>query len=118
MMKTIASNGEPKTIEAAATRPARVPRCDVLADSDRVVLTLEMPGVDEDGVDVLVEKDLLKVRGSWPAGEEGELLYEREFRLSELLDRGRITAAMRHGLLTIELPKSAPERRTIEVRTS
>jgi len=91
------------------------------------VLTLEMPGVGREDVDIDLERRVLTVRGrgrvTSPEGyrrayaEYGEGDYERVFTLSEEIDEGAIRAEMANGVLTLTLPRAeAAKPRRIEVK--
>lgn len=104
-----------------------VPRVDIYETNEEIVVVADMPGVDESGVDILLEKKELKISGFVkPFEPEGFQLayqeyavgdYERSFTLSEEIDRNRIEAKMKDGVLQLHLPK-APEFKTrkIEVK--
>lgn len=103
------------------------PRVDTYETDEAALLVIEMPGVPKDGLEVVLEDDLLTVRGTLaletPPGttlgraefEPGT--YERSFRLGEELDRERIEASLEHGLLRLTIPRQRPTRRSIEIRT-
>lgn len=92
------------------------PAVDVLQSEDAVVLVADMPGVDESGVDLSLERNQLTIRGSvQPANlqdyrltyaEYGVGDFERTFTLSDEIDRTGIDATIKDGVLRIRLPKS------------
>jgi len=111
------------------TRGAQIyrPVTDILESKDGVILTLEMPGVAPDAVDIELEGGVLSVRGRAKmtnAGtyrlayaEYGEGDYERTFTLSDDLDPSKIEAEMRNGLLTLTLPRTeAAKPQRIQVK--
>ena len=92
-----------------------------------VVLTLEMPGVGRDDVEIDLERRVLTIRGRAKLtspegyrrvyGEYGEGDYERVFTLSEAIDEGAIRAEMSNGVLTLTLPRAeASKPKRIEVK--
>lgn len=110
------------------TRPQRVyvPDTDILERKDDIVVIADMPGVDEGSVDITLEKNILTISGKVsPAFPEGYRLalseygigdYERSFTLSSEIDRDRIKATMRDGVLRLVLPKAeAVKTRKIQV---
>jgi HSP20 family molecular chaperone IbpA len=98
-------------------RPVTVPHGDIYETSDNVVLVLDMPGVEKDGVEVTLAQDVLTVfgRSTLPSPDGFNLTYReyvptsfrREFRLSAEVDRERIAAQVKDGVLTLTLPKAA-----------
>lgn len=106
--------------ERTRTRAVFVPRADIYETQDHVVLLVDMPGVAPDAVDITLEKRTLAIRGyakdqqhqnyRQVYGEYGAGDYERVFTLSEDIDRDRIEASQKNGLLRLVLPKAAPAK--------
>lgn len=104
--------------ESAELRELITPRADILETDEAVLVVADMPGVDRENVEITLEKDLLTIRGrsSWEAPPEFRLAYEefalgdyeRSFRITDAIDRDRIKASMKDGVLRITLPKAAP----------
>ncbi|MGB5217663.1 MAG: Hsp20/alpha crystallin family protein [Smithella sp.] len=110
-----------KTENTAATERVRnvktfVPRVDIYETKDALFLIADMPGVDEKTVDVELEKNILTITGRAENGrvkdyslvfseyEVGD--YERTFTLSDEIDKDKIKATVRQGVLRLELPKA------------
>ncbi len=101
------------------TRPRKVyaPAVDILEKKEEIVVTADMPGVDERSVDITLEKNVLTINGrvepEVPQGyrlalsEYGIGDYQRAFTISEEIDRDRIEASVRNGVLRLVLPKAA-----------
>jgi HSP20 family protein len=102
-----------------------------LADTDQSYhVTAELPGVEEKDVDLHLEADALILKGEKKAQTEekkkgiyrSERVYgafQRTITLPEDVDREKIEASFKNGVLTITLPKAAqPEKaaRKIEIR--
>jgi HSP20 family molecular chaperone IbpA len=93
-----------------------VPRVDIYETKDALFLIADMPGVDENTVDVELEKNILTISGRVENGkvkdyslvfseyEVGD--YERTFTLSDEIDRDKIKASVKQGVLRLELPKA------------
>ncbi|MGB4088742.1 MAG: Hsp20/alpha crystallin family protein [Smithellaceae bacterium] len=93
-----------------------VPRVDIYETKDSIFLIADMPGVDENTVDVELEKNILTITGKVEDGmlknhtlifseyEVGD--YERSFTLSDEIDREKINATLKQGVLRLELPKA------------
>ena len=104
------------------TRPAKVytPAVDIVEKKDEIVVVADMPGVDERSVDITLEKNILtiygKVETEAPKGhrlvysEYGTGDYARSFTISEEVDRDRIQATVKNGVLRLVLPKAAAAR--------
>ncbi len=102
------------------TRATRVyvPRVDILSDENGIILLADLPGVDENNVDITVEKQVLTITGyvtsTIPEGYElvrneyGIGDFQRSFTLPDEIDRDGIEASISHGVLRLNLPK-APE---------
>lgn len=113
-MSTTTENKGP----VAPGRPERgylVPRVDIIETKDAYQLEAEMPGVNKEGLEVLLEGNELTLvgrRNTAPAGKH--LLYResraqdfrRAFELDPTVDTGRIEAHMENGVLHLTLPKA------------
>jgi len=109
-----------------------VPTADVRRDGDRWMLSMALPGVSPDDVDIEVTGRTLRVRGERRAqtrkGESktepilSEISYgrfEREFTLPEEIDAQHVEATYRHGMLDLVLPLSEAARpRRIEIKAA
>src|SRR5579863_6952428 len=103
-----------------------VPPADVLEDADGITLYLDMPGMSKERLKVEADKNALVIEGdlqfSMPAGMEAlyaelqSTRYRRTFTLSGELDAERISANLKNGVLTLQIPLRAEVRpRKIEV---
>ena len=117
------------TRERTPDRPVFVPPADIYETRDNIVVVAEMPGVAPDGVDITLERRVLTIRGRNAGYEhtgyqrvyneyaDGD--YERVFTLSENIDRDRIEATLKDGVLHLVLPKSETAKpRKIELKAS
>ena len=92
------------------------PNTDIYEDSEHVVLTIDMPGVAPNDVDVTLERRVLTIRGrvhtERPSRyrpirlEYGEGDFERSFTISDDIARDQIEAVHKNGVLTLKLPKA------------
>lgn len=103
------------------------PPVDVFEDAEGITLSLDMPGVSKDRLNVQADKDALVIEGemqiSMPDGmqalyaEVHSTRYRRSFTLSGELDAEKIEAGLKDGVLTVHIPKRAELRpRKIEVK--
>ena len=112
--------------ERTRARLAFVPRVDIYETEEAIVLVADMPGVDENSLDITLENRVLTVKGYvnavWP--EDYALAYaeyrigdyERSFTLTDTVDAAGIEATAKDGVLRLMLPKAVPESRKIAVR--
>ena len=118
----------PVETERTRNRRVYVPKVDIIETGEAMVMYADMPGVDEKSVEVTLEKNVLKIAGAVePQAFPGRSIayaeydvgdYERAFTVSDEIDRERIGAVMKKGVLKITLPK-APQAavKKITVRT-
>lgn len=116
---TVAEESQSKAPEARDKTRSLAPPVDIFEVPDGLAVVVDMPGVEKDGVDVCVEKDLLTISGvarasssaCAPVRSEYELgNYFRQFQLDEEVDQNKIKAEMKYGVLTIHLPKAQMAR--------
>jgi HSP20 family molecular chaperone IbpA len=100
------------------TRPGRayVPDVDICETADSLWLWADMPGVEEDAIQVNLADGVLSIEGRVAVKEYENLSpvyaeynvgnYARRFTVSSNIDPDRITARMTNGVLEIELPKA------------
>lgn len=112
------------------TRTQRVfqPATDIYETAEEIVVVADMPGVDEQAIDITLENSELTITGSanaqWPEGHElvdaefdaGDHGYARTFVLSDQIDRDRIQATMKDGVLRVRLPKAKAAAKKITVK--
>ena len=105
-----------------------IPRVDIFENENEVLLIADMPGVNEKGVDIDLQRNCLTIKGSRQENpEEGMELtnaefqpsfcYERQFTLGDAIDMEKISASMKDGVLRLTMPKIKEEApRRIEVK--
>jgi len=116
--QTLSTYKKPEQPQDEHTRPGRtyIPSVDICETPDSLLLRADMPGVDENSVEVNVANGALSIEG-WVSVKEYENLqpvyteynignYSRRFTLSNEIDTNRITAKMVNGVLELELPKA------------
>jgi HSP20 family protein len=101
--------------ERIRERLAFVPRADIYETSEAIVVVADVPGVDEESLDITLENSTLTIIGYVePMQPEGQRLahaeyrvgdYERAFTLSDQIDRDGIQATIKDGVLRLVLPK-------------
>lgn len=123
-----AERGLVETQTKRARRTLR-PRIDLFDAGDAIILLAELPGVKEDDVEIVLEKDRLTISGlvadRAPEGYRkvysefyhGD--YKRSFILSSDIAREDIEASLINGVLRLSLPKAETAKaRKIELQGS
>lgn len=98
-----------------------IPRVDIFETAEEFVVTLEIPGVDREEVDIMVEGLCLNVSGArpdpspagcvrWHQMEIAHGRFERVLALPQEADAESITAICKDGLLSIRIPRGSSER--------
>lgn len=100
------------------TRAGRtyVPNVDIYETKEGMWLWAEMPGVDEQSINVQLDHGVLTIEGQVDVKEYENVTplyteynvgnYVRRFTLSSDVDSERIVARMQNGVLALELPKA------------
>ena len=113
---------EKQALDREGTRPGLVfrPDVDIVERPGEFLVTADVPGADEQNIDVRLEEGVLsidatqatEVDATWtPIHAEYRVGgYHREFTLSEAIDGESIQAEMRDGVLELRLPKSDKHR--------
>jgi HSP20 family protein len=106
--------------------PVFIPAVDIFESEQGMTVVADMPGVTTEGLAIDLKDDILTIRGeSQPEKEGRTLLYReyvvgnffRQFTLSEVIDQAKITARLKDGVLTLELPKAEKAKpKKIEVK--
>ncbi len=98
-----------------------MPPVDIYESEDRVVIRIDLPGVDQKGIDLRIEEGTLIVRGErkFATGENREDFlriertygtFQRTFRLPATVDHGQVEASHLDGVLEIVLRKKESSR--------
>ncbi|HEY1767843.1 MAG TPA: Hsp20/alpha crystallin family protein [Terracidiphilus sp.] len=117
-------NGENDPVAAASF----VPPVDIYEDNQKVVLKLEVPGVEEKDLDVRVENHTLTVKGErkFEAEEKEQNFHRierrygsfyRAFTLPNTVDTENVDAKYNAGVLKLELKKK-PEAQPKQIKVN
>jgi HSP20 family molecular chaperone IbpA len=106
----------PEKGELTRSRKIYTPAVDIIERKDDIVVIADMPGVDDKAVDITLEKNVLTIYGRVDAdipekhtlymSEYGVGDYQRVFTLTDEVDREKIQATVKNGVLKILLPKA------------
>ena len=119
----------PEGVEDTRTGRTYVPRIDIVELNDGIRLLADLPGVDENSLDIMLENDQLTLQGfveyERPSGydlahvEYGIGNFRRVFKLSDQVDQDKITATIKHGVLQLDMPfATGPRTRKISVQAA
>ncbi len=118
----------PVETERTRNRRVYVPKVDIVETGESMVIYADIPGADEKSVEVTLEKNVLTITGkvanqdfqgrslSYSEYDVGD--YERAFTISDEVDRDRIEAVVKNGVLKLILYRApVAEAKRITVRT-
>jgi HSP20 family protein len=129
MSTTVTKKNGSQTEKATPAQQPQVvftPRVDIVELPEELVLTLDMPGVKPEDVQLDFERGELAVRGKRrPFERKGEWLveevavgdYYRAFLISQDVAADKISADLKNGVLTVHLPRAEsalPRRITVK----
>jgi HSP20 family protein len=110
------SVGVPRGIDSIETR---IPLCDIIDKGDRYLISLEVPGIQKDKIEVKATNEYITISGIEDEKTEKEdgnyVLKERTYRsfsrripFSENITPTKVDATVENGILKIEIPKQKP----------
>jgi len=96
----------------------KVPACDIVEKEKEYEITAELPGLDENNIEVKFADGLLTIKGEkreekeerkkdYYLSERSFGSFHRSFQVPEGIDSDKIAATFKNGVLTVTLPKSA-----------
>jgi HSP20 family protein len=107
----------------------RAPDADVIETENEIRVTLDMPGMKSDDIELDLENNVLTIRGekleerseedehhTWHLSERRYGQFSRSFILPRDVEQEQIKARFENGVLTVNIPKSEKaKRRRIEI---
>lgn len=123
--------GRVPTALAGPRATSFVPHLDVVENEDEYRVTAELPGLEEEDFEVVLEDGVLTLKGEKKGHEEEEGTnycrvesrvgeFTRRLKFSQPIDADNIKAKYKNGVLTVTIPKpeeAKPQVRTITVET-
>jgi len=104
---------------------AIVPVCRIVEEDGGIVISVELPGIPRESIDVRIDRDELLITGKAPEQQEnGEYMlrerrtgdYRKAFTIDDTIDRERIDAVYANGVMNIALHlREAVKPRRIEI---
>lgn len=98
------------TTPATAERYWATPPVDVFENEQEILIYADLPGVKKEDVHLSYEEGSVKLEATF-----GPRTYKRVFETQLTLDADRISAELKHGVLTLRLPKRQRQARAIAV---
>ncbi len=104
-----------------------MPRVDIKEEGNTYHVLMDLPGVNKEDVNIMLEDGVLTISGERKSSEEEEKQrchlnerahgkFSRRFTLQNVIDTEKIEAKIENGVLTVSLPKlEAVLPRKIEV---
>jgi len=126
---------EPMTSVTSFREPFRYfgegfwPNVDIYEDKEEIVCMVELPGMDIKDVEIRLEDSTLTIQGERKMTREDKKenyvrveanygSFSRSFTMPSTIDKDRIRAEFKNGVLEIHLPKRAEAKgRTIPIHT-
>jgi HSP20 family protein len=108
--------GLPSAFGPALRQMPAAPKIDVSETDNEIQITAEMPGIDQNDVEVLLEDDRLIIRGekkeeredkdrNYHVRERVQGAFSRTLPLPFAPDPNQVKAEFRNGVMTITIPK-------------
>jgi HSP20 family protein len=106
------------------------PSINIWTDTDKALLTAELPGYDKNDVDITLSGDVLRLHGSRKAPEckDDECFhrqernygsFDREVKLPFAVDTNQIDATFKNGILNISLNRAEEDKpKKIEIQAN
>lgn len=95
------------------------PAADLIQTGDEMTVRIDLPGVDEREIRVVIDQGVLEVSGERRV-DDGEATvmrrersvgpFRRSFLLTDPIDTERVTASFERGVLTVRLPRLVQRR--------
>lgn len=92
-----------------------IPFTDIYEKEDLLIIVMELPGIERESIFLKIEKDVLDIEGKvdiakykdWePVYTEYNIgHYTRKFHLSSNIDKEKIHATFKDGILVLKIPK-------------
>jgi HSP20 family molecular chaperone IbpA len=105
-----------------------IPRVDIFETDEAIQLLADIPGADENSIDITLEKNVLSIEADVNAekpqdysltyAEYGIGGFKRKFNLSNEIDQEKIVAEVKDGVLKLVLPKSEKVTQKISVKAA
>ncbi|MDQ7032525.1 MAG: Hsp20/alpha crystallin family protein [Desulfonauticus sp.] len=92
------------------------PYTDIIEKEDGFYIVMDLPGVDKDNLDIDLKENELEIRAkiNWTKPEKAKDIhvefvpgeFRRQFTISDVVDKEKIKANLKNGVLNLFLPKA------------
>ncbi len=122
MTREVTSHPSKEVAPGEHTRAGRtyLPNIDIVETEEELALYADLPGVNEDALDVRLVDDVLTIEGRVSPSDYEDLRpvyteydvgnFSRRFTISSAIDASRIGAKLVGGVLEVHLPKTEHAR--------
>ncbi len=111
------------TSPVRSTQQGFAPNVNVSESEQELRFSVELPGLEQNEFEVLVDSDVLIIKGEKQAVSAADDQYhrverssgrfERRFRLGWEVDADKLEASYKNGVLEVRVPKPAEEQHTV-----
>ncbi len=124
-MATQLQKRDDNNVERATDRPSVRPAVDIYENKDEYLLVADIPGVSKENLSIHIDAERITLEGKVstegdqePVQREFRLAdYVRSFEVPESIDREKVSAQLKQGVLWLHLPKvEAVKPRQIQVQ--
>lgn len=108
-------------------KESTLPNVNIYEGNTETILVVDVPGVDEKGVEISFEKDILTIKGepSFTVPEGYKTVHKeyqvgqfiRKFTINKPINIDSVDAKIKNGRITLTLPYTTPTSKKIEVRS-
>jgi HSP20 family protein len=115
--ETITRRDEGRSTNGTGSPPV-APPCDVYENADEYLVVADMPGVEQNAIEIKLDRAKLTIVGRPESRSNGTVLeseprprvYLRTFQVPDAVDGAQIKAELKHGVLAVHLPKGPQAR--------
>ena len=90
------------------------PQTSIQSDNEKSIVTVEVPGINPDDIQVSITDDTLTIKHQKEGKETNN--FERTITLPARYDTENLNAECKHGLLTITIPYSKINYKEIKIK--
>lgn len=98
-----------------------VPRVNVVEETDKYIISCEVPGVKKEDIDINIDNNVLTICGRFKKEEKKDTnniiheefsygTFKRSFSLNSEVDEDKIDAKLSEGILNLVINKKPPEK--------